>query len=115
MSEPLGILVEAKKEYLGQLSLVMCTPIVEVFAEMYDEANKLSKGRKVLIMFQKLLKEVPNWSNAMSKRHSDNITSRCAWFGDLLAAVHHIAKLCNCAHGGSVIEWPVLAKQFSHV
>ena len=87
MSEPLGILVEAKKEYLGQLSLVMCTPIVEVFAEMYDEANKLSKGRKVLIMFQKLLKEVPNWSNAMSKRHSDNITSRCAWFGDLLAAV----------------------------
>lgn len=87
MSEPLGILVEAKKEYLGQLSLVMCPPIVEVFAEMYEEANKLSKGRKVLIMFQKLLKEVPNWSNAMSKRHSDNITSRCAWFGDLLAAV----------------------------
>jgi len=87
MSESLGILVEAKKEYLGQLSLVMATPIVEVFAEMYDEANKLTKGRKVLIMFQKLLKEVPNWSNAMSKRHSDNITSRCAWFGDLLAAV----------------------------
>jgi hypothetical protein len=87
MSEPLGILVEAKKEYLGQLCLVMCPPIIEVFAEMYEEANKLSKGRKVLIMYQKLLKEVPNWSNAMSKRHTDNITSRCAWFNDLLAAV----------------------------
>lgn len=87
MSEPLGILVEAKKEYLGQLCLVMCPPIIEVFAEMYEEANKLSKGRKVLIMYQKLLKEVPNWSNAMSKRHADNITSRCAWFNDLLAAV----------------------------
>lgn len=87
MSEPLGILVEAKKEYLGQLSLVMGPPMIEVFAEMYEEANKLTKGRKVLIMFQKLLQEVPNWSNAMSKRHSDNITSRCAWFGDLLAAV----------------------------
>lgn len=87
MSEPLGILVEAKKEYLGQLSLVMYPPIIEVFSEMYEEANKLAKGRKVLIMFQKLLQEVPNWSNAMSKRHSDNITSRCAWFGDLLAAV----------------------------
>jgi hypothetical protein len=34
-----------------------------------------------------LLKEVPNWSNAMSKRHADNITDRCSWFGDLLAAV----------------------------
>ena len=38
-------------------------------------------------MFQKLLKEVPNWSNAMSKQHADNIADRCAWFNDLLAAV----------------------------
>ena len=83
----LNILVEAKKEYLGQMCLLMCPPMIEVFQEMYNESVNLSKGRKVLIMFQKLLKEVPNWSNAMSKNHSDNITNRCAWFGDLLAAV----------------------------
>ena len=83
----LSIMVEAKKEYLGQLCLIMCPAMIEVFQEMYDEAVKTSKGKQVLIMFQKLLKEVPNWSNAMSKRHSDNITSRCAWFSDLLAAV----------------------------
>src|SRR5210317_1586568 len=83
----LNILVEAKKEYLGQMCLIMCPPMIEVFQDMYNESIKLSKGRKVLIMFQKLLKEVPNWSNAMSKNHSDNITSRCAWFSDLLAAV----------------------------
>ena len=87
MSEPLGILVEAKKEYLSALCQVMARPIIEVFAEMYEEAHKMSKGRKVLIQYQNLLKEVPNWSNAMSKRHSDNITDRCAWFNDLLAAV----------------------------
>jgi len=87
MSEPLGILVEAKKEYLSALCLVMAPPMIEVFAEMYEEAHKMSKGRKVLIQYQNLLKEVPNWSNAMSKRHSDNITDRCAWFNDLLAAV----------------------------
>ena len=86
-SEPLGIMVEAKKEYLGQLCLIMCPGMIEVFDEMYNESTKLSKGRKTLIMFQKLLKEVPNWSNAMSKQHSDNITNRCAWFSDLLAAV----------------------------
>lgn len=80
-------MVEAKKEYLGQLCLIMCPAMIEVFQEMYNESIKTSKGKQVLIMFQKLLKEVPNWSNAMSKRHSDNITSRCAWFGDLLAAV----------------------------
>jgi hypothetical protein len=80
-------MVEAKREYLGQLCLIMCPAMIEVFQEMYDESVKTSKGKQVLLMFQKLLKEVPNWSNAMSKRHSDNITSRCAWFSDLLAAV----------------------------
>jgi hypothetical protein len=83
----LNVLVEAKKEYLGQLCHLMTPVMIEVFQDMYDEATKLSKGRKVLIMYQKLLKEVPNWSNAMSKSHSDNITERCAWFSDLLAAV----------------------------
>jgi hypothetical protein len=83
----LNILVEAKKEYLGQMCLIMCPPMIEVFQDMYNEAMKLSKGRKVLMMYQQLLKEVPNWSNAMSKNHSDNITNRCAWFSDLLAAV----------------------------
>ena len=83
----LNVLVEAKKEYLGQLCLIMCPVMIEVFQDMYDEATKLSKGRKTLIMFQKLLKEVPNWSNQMSAQHTSNIADRCAWFNDLLAAV----------------------------
>jgi len=83
----LNVLVEAKKEYMGQLCLIMCPAMIEVFQDMYNESTNLSKGRKTLIMFQKLLKEVPNWSNAMSKQHSDNIANRCAWFNDLLAAV----------------------------
>jgi primosomal protein N'' len=83
----LNVLVEAKKEYLGQLCLIMCPAMIEVFQDMYDEATKLSKGRKTLIMFQKLLKEVPNWSNQMSSQHTSNIADRCAWFNDLLAAV----------------------------
>lgn len=86
-SEHLGIMVEARREYLGQLSAIMCPAMIEVFQDMYDEATKISKGRKTLIMFQKLLKEVPNWSNAMSAQHTNNITDRCVWFNDLLAAV----------------------------
>ena len=87
MSDPLNILVEAKREYIGQLCLLMCPVMIETFETMYEEAYKLSKGRKVLVMYQKLLKEVPNWSDSMSKTHTDNITNRCAWFNDLLAAV----------------------------
>ena len=87
MSDPLNILVEAKREYIGQLCLLMCPVMIETYETMYEEAYKLTKGRKVLVMYQKLLKEVPNWSDAMSKQHTDNITNRCAWFNDLLAAV----------------------------
>jgi len=87
MSDPLNILVEAKREYIGQLCLLMCPVMIETYETMYEEAYKLAKGRKVLVMYQKLLKEVPNWSDAMSKQHTDNITNRCAWFNDLLAAV----------------------------
>jgi hypothetical protein len=87
MSDSLNIMVEAKKEYMGQLCLIMTPVMIEVFQDMYDEAAKLSKGRKTLIMFQKLLKEVPNWSNQMSAQHTSNIADRCAWFSDLLAAV----------------------------
>ena len=83
----LSILTEAKREYMGQLCLIMCPPMIDVFNDIYEEANKISNGRKVLVMFQKLLKEVPNWSNAMSKQHSDSIANTCAWFSDLLAAV----------------------------
>ena len=83
----MDVLVEAKKEYLGQLCIIMVPVMIETFENMYKEAVTMCKGKKVLIQFQKLLKEVPNWSNAMSKQHSDNIANRCAWFGDLLAAV----------------------------
>jgi hypothetical protein len=61
--------------------------MIDVFDVMYQEAHKISKGRKVLIMFQKLLKDVPEWNETMAKEHTDNIADRCAWFKDLVAAV----------------------------
>lgn len=83
----LNILVEAKREYLEQLSILMCPVMIDVFDEMFQEAQKLSKGRKVLMMYQNLLKDVLEWNNTMAKQHTDNIANRCAWFKDLVAAV----------------------------
>src|SRR6056300_1315754 len=85
--DSLNVLCEAKKEYTAQLCLIMCPIMIETFQELYETAVRDSKNKKPLLQFQKHLKEVPNWSNAMSKNHSDNITDRCAWFSDLLAAV----------------------------
>ena len=50
----LNILVEAKREYMEQLSILICPVMIDVFDAMYQEAHTLSKNRKVLIMFQKL-------------------------------------------------------------
>ena len=83
----LNILVEAKREYIEQLCILMCPVMIDFFDEMYNEANKISNGRKVLIMFQKLLQEVPKWSDAMEKENANNIANRCSWFKDLVAAV----------------------------
>ena len=49
----LNILVEAKREYLEQLSILTCPVMIDVFDAMYQEL-RLSKGRKVLIMFKLL-------------------------------------------------------------
>ena len=83
----LTVLVEAKKEYLNQLCMLMCPAIIEAFADMYDEAEKLSKGRNVLLQYQTLLRMVQEWSDSIIKGHADNHTNACSWFNDLLAAV----------------------------
>ena len=83
----LNVLVEAKREYTEQLSILMCPAMIDVFDEIFIEAQKTSGGNKLLIMFQKLLKEVPNWNETMAKHNTDNIANRCAWFKDLVAAV----------------------------
>jgi len=83
----LTVLVEAKKEYLAQLCCVVCPHMITTFENMYTEANTIAKGKKVLIQYQKLLKEVPNWNNHMIHQHAEKMSSSCGWFSDLLAAV----------------------------
>lgn len=86
-SNGLNVLVEAKKEYLHQLTLIVCPIMIETFQDIYNQAKKLSKGKKVLLHFQGLLKEVVNWNNHMVKQHSDKICNSCGWFNDLMAAL----------------------------
>jgi hypothetical protein len=83
----LTVLVEAKKEYLAQLCCVMCPHMITVFETMYTESTRMSNGKQVLIQFQKLLKEVPNWNDHMISQHVSSISSSCGWFNDLVAAV----------------------------
>jgi hypothetical protein len=83
----LTVLVEAKKEYLAQLCCVMCPHMITTFENLYTESNSISKGKKVLAQYQKLLKEVPNWNNHIIHQHAEKLAGTCSWFNDLLAAV----------------------------
>jgi len=83
----LNVLVEAKKEYLNQLCIMMCPFIIEAFEEMYKKAEEMSKGRQVLIQYQQLLKDVQTWNDSIIKNHADRHANSCSWFSDLLAAV----------------------------
>ena len=83
----LNVLVEAKKEYTGQLCKLLCPHMIDSFLNMYTEANKMSKGKRPLLQYQKLLKEVPNWNDHIVKQNCESVCNACSWFSDLLAAV----------------------------
>ena len=87
MDQNLSVLVEAKDEYQNIMVTVMLEPMIKVFHEMFMESQRMSKGRKVLQMFQTLLKEVPSWSNTMSRTRASEIEGTYSSFGELLAAV----------------------------
>jgi len=82
----LNVLVEAKNEYYDQLTEIMCPFMIEAFQKLYKDAAKMSKGKKVLLQFQAVLQEVPNWNPKMTSDHVTAITDSCSWFNDLMAA-----------------------------
>jgi len=81
------VLVDAKKEYLNQLAIIMVPFMIETFQEVYNESINRSKNKKVLAMNQLLLKDVKVWNDNIIKQHTDEINHSCSWFNELVAAV----------------------------
>ena len=83
----INVMVEAKKEYTAQLCNIMCPFMIEAFQSIYQEAMTKSKGKQVLIQYQKLLKEIQKSDNYLISEQSTRINNSYTWFNDLLAAV----------------------------
>ncbi len=81
------VLVDAKKEYLNQLAIIMVPFMIETFQDVYKESVNRSKNKKVLAMNQLLLKDVKVWNDNIIKQHTDEIINSCSWFNELVAAV----------------------------
>jgi hypothetical protein len=83
----MDVLVEAEHKYMAKLTSVMAPVMIDAFADLFQEAKKVAQGRKVLVQYQALLREVKNWNNTIVKQHTEAIIKSCSMFPNLLAAV----------------------------
>jgi hypothetical protein len=84
----MDVLVEAERKYTGKLCDAMLPVMIDAFWEIWLEAKKKSQGRKTLMTFQEMLRDVKHmWSNTMVNKHVGEITKNNSLFPNLLAAV----------------------------
>ena len=79
------LLLDAKEEYLGQVTDTLAPYVLTAFRDMYTEASK-HKG-KVLLGFQRALREIPQWNTHVVREKTENIEVRHKSLGKLIAAL----------------------------
>jgi hypothetical protein len=80
------LLLDAKEEYLGQVTDVMAPHVLTTFAEMHADAASRHKGR-VLLSFQHRLREIPGWNANVVRQKTQDIEVRYKSLGKLIAAL----------------------------
>jgi len=88
--ENVGIYAEAKSEYTRQLSSYLIHALHKQFLKLLDDAKgKEADSRKVLLVFQQLLEEIPDWNQDKVQRETHHITvlTNCDYLEELLTAV----------------------------
>jgi hypothetical protein len=88
--ETVGIYAEAKLEYTRQLSSYLVNALHAQFLKFLDDAKqKEPDSRKVLLMFQQSLEQIPEWNYDKVQRETHQITvlTECDYLEELLTAV----------------------------
>ena len=88
-SENLPVLIDAKTEYTRQLTQILIPRLYEGFVSIYEEATQNCEDDKSLIMFQKFLSKIPEWTATMLTEEYERIQkkSNCDWLHDLIMGV----------------------------
>lgn len=79
-----AVLVDAKREYLAQLSDYVSPVILSIVNDMWDAC---SSQKKPLIAFMTKLKSVPDLNNGTIAAWTQRVVDKCPWLSELLAAV----------------------------
>lgn len=78
------LLIDAKREYVGQLTDVLAPYVINHIARMYVTAQQ--QGKAPTLAFQKYLKEIPTWNSATIHERTMEIIGKYGFLGDLIAA-----------------------------
>ena len=88
--EGVDVYSTAKSEYTEQFCLFLVPALQSYFLGLIDEAKEKEKDqRRILWMFQNLLKDIPDWNQDKVLRETEKIvqTTRCDYLEELLTAV----------------------------
>jgi len=83
----INVLGEAKRECTDKLCSVITPITIDVMLTLYNDAAELSKGKKQLTQYQKLLQEVKTWNESIIHENTKKITDSCNYFRDILTAI----------------------------
>lgn len=79
------LLIDAKREYVGQLSDVLAPFVLNHFVNVYVAVQKLDKASPTLT-FQRALREIPAWNSVAVAQKTAEVQNRYKFLGDLIAA-----------------------------
>jgi hypothetical protein len=78
------LLIDAKKEYVGQLTDVLAPYVVNHITALYMATHKAKHGGT--LAFQRALRDIPGWNSNTIHQHALEIQNRYTFLGDLIAA-----------------------------
>lgn len=78
------LLIDAKREYVGQLTDVLAPYVINHITALYVAAQRQS--RAATVTFQRALREIPVWNANTIQQHTAEVQNRYSFLGDLIAA-----------------------------
>ena len=79
------LLIDAKKEYVGQLTDVLTPYVINTVQGLYTAAVAQRSGAPTAA-FQRALRDIPTWNSTIISGHARDIENRFPFLGDLVAA-----------------------------
>jgi hypothetical protein len=83
----ISVLVAARDEYIEQLKCIVVPLLIQGFNSIYSDALRISNGKRTIMKFQELLKEIPHWNQTILQEESKRIKKKCQYIMDIVTAI----------------------------